>query len=344
MMSAKAVKHTAILIAGPLLIAAVSAWFYLQGGRYVSTDNAYVKAEIVSISSDITGRVMNVSVTDNQRVTKGELLFQIDDRPYRIALLHAEAQLAEARSNIASLHQEYRNSEIEIQNADARMEYLGKELERVKSLLARGSVSVSQFDELEFQWVSARNNRQEKQQALEVAKARLIDPRHAIDGHPLVQQALAQLDSARLDITHVEVRAPVDGIAVNVSTHRGENVVAGAALMNIVDSRHLWLEANFKETDLTYMVPGQPVSVRIDTYPDKVWQGTVASVTPATGAEFSLLPAQNSSGNWIKVVQRISVKIELENYHGSPMLAAGMSAVVDVDTGHQRTLPVIGGR
>lgn len=342
MMSAKTVKHTMLLLAGPLLIAAVSAWFYLHGGRYVSTDNAYVKADIVSISADVSGRVMSAAVSDNQRVNKGDLLFQIDDRPYRIALLRADAQLAEARSNIASLQQEYRNSEIEIQNADARLDYLSRELERIRSLLARGSVSVSQFDELEFQWTSANNSRQEKQQALEVVKARLIDPQRAIDEHPLVQQALAQLDSARLDLTHVEVRAPVDGIAVNVSAHVGENVISGAALMSIVDDSHLWLEANFKETDLTYLQPGQPVSVHIDTYPDRVWQASVASITPATGAEFSLLPSQNSSGNWIKVVQRISVKIALEDYDGSPVLAAGMSAVVDVDTGHQRSLPLLG--
>ncbi|MDP2285441.1 MAG: HlyD family secretion protein [Pseudohongiella sp.] len=342
MISAKAVKHVAMLILGPLVIAAISAVVYLNGGRIVSTDNAYVKAQIIDVSSEISGQVTGVSARDNQRVSKGQLLFEIDDRPYQIALLGAEAQLAEVRSNIASLQQEYHNSEIEIRNADAKLEYLGKELERLRSLLARGSVSVSQFDEVEFQWISAQNSRQEKRQSLEVIKARLIDPARAIDEHPLVQRAIAQRDSAQLDLTHVEIRAPHDGIAVNVSAQGGENVVAGAPLMSIVDDSYMWLEANFKETDLTHLKVGQPVSVHIDSFPDHQWTAHVDSITPATGAEFSLLPAQNSSGNWVKVVQRIKVNIALDNYNGEPALAAGMSAVVDVDTGNKRSLPMIG--
>ncbi|TFH75364.1 HlyD family secretion protein [Gammaproteobacteria bacterium LSUCC0112] len=342
MISAKTVKHVAMLILGPLVIAAISAVVYLNGGRIVSTDNAYVKAQIIDVSSDISGQVTRVSARDNQRVTKGQLLFEIDDRPYQIALLGAEAQLAEVRSNIASLQQEYLNSDIEIRNADARLEYLGKELERLRSLLARGSVSVSQFDEVEFQWISAQNSRQEKRQSLEVIKARLIDPARPIDEHPLVQRALAQRDSAQLDLSHVKVVAPHDGIAVNVSAHGGENVVAGAPLMSIVDDSLMWLEANFKETDLTHLKVGQSVSVHIDSFPDQHWTAHVESITPATGAEFSLLPAQNSSGNWVKVVQRIKVNIALDNYSGEPALAAGMSAVVDVDTGNKRSLPMIG--
>lgn len=342
MISAKAVKHVAMLILGPLVIAAISAVVYLNGGRIVSTDNAYVKARIIDVSSEISGQVTRVSARDNQRVSKGQLLFEIDDRPYQIALLGAEAQLAEVRSNIASLQQEYHNSEIEIRNADAKLEYLGKELERLRSLLARGSVSVSQFDEVEYQWISAQNSRQEKRQSLEVIKARLIDPVRAIDEHPLVQRAIAQRNSAQLDLTHVEIRAPHDGIAVNVSAQGGENVVAGAPLMSIVDDSYIWLEANFKETDLTHLKVDQPVSVRIDSFPDHQWTAHVDSITPATGAEFSLLPAQNSSGNWVKVVQRIKVNIALDNYNGEPALAAGMSAVVDVDTGNKRSLPMIG--
>jgi membrane fusion protein, multidrug efflux system len=341
-MSVKAVKHAALLIVGPLVIAAISAVVYLNGGRLVSTDNAYVKAQIIDVSSELSGQVKSVSVRDNQRVTQGELLLEIDDRPYQIALLGAEAQLAEVRSNIASLQQEYHNSEIGIQNADAKQDYLGKELERLRSLLSRGSVSASQFDEVEYQWISAQNTRQEKRQSLEVIKARLIDPARAIDEHPLVQRAIAQRDNARLDLSHVEVRAPHDGIAVNVSASAGENVVAGAPLMSIVDDSLMWLEANFKETDLTHLKVGQSVSVDIDSFPDQHWTAHVASITPATGAEFSLLPAQNSSGNWVKVVQRIKVNIALDNYSGEPALAAGMSAVVEVDTGNKRRLPVIG--
>ncbi|GGG55203.1 membrane protein [Pseudohongiella nitratireducens] len=334
-------KRLFLLLLGPLAIAAVSAWLYLHGGRIVSTDNAYIKADIIDVSSEISGRVMSVNVDDNQPVAKGELLFTIDDRPYQIALHKAEAQLAEVRSNIASLKQEYHNSEIAIQNADTRLAYLDKELERVRSLLNRGSISVSAFDEAEYQWTDAQNNHQDKLQALQVVKARLIDPDLPVDEHPLVKQALAQLDSARLDLANVEVYAPTNGIAVNVSANEGENIVAGSPLMSVVDTQHLWIEANFKETDLTNMHPGQHVSVGVDTYPDRHWQGRVSSITPATGSEFSLLPAQNSSGNWVKVVQRVAVRIEFEGSEPPAALVAGMSALVEVDTEQQRTLPFI---
>lgn len=334
-------KRLSLLLLGPLAIAAVSAWLYLNGGRIVSTDNAYIKADIIDVSSEITGRVVSVNVKDNQPVSRGDLLFTIDDRPYQIALHRAEAQLAEVRSNITSLKQEYRNSEIAIENAETRLRYLGKELERVRSLLERGSISVSTFDEAEYQWTDAQDSRQEKLQALQVIKARLIDPDMPVDDHPLVKQALAQLDSARLDLSHVEVFAPTDGVAVNVTANLGENIIAGSPLMSLVDNHHLWIEANFKETDLTHMHPGQHVDVEVDTYPDQHWEARVASITPATGSQFSLLPAQNSSGNWVKVVQRVAVRIEFEGNLPLNELVAGMSALVEVDTENQRALPFI---
>ncbi|HLT63111.1 MAG TPA: HlyD family secretion protein [Pseudohongiella sp.] len=341
-MKSSRVKHVSLLLAGPLAIVIASAWIYLHGGGSVSTDNAYIKADIVSVSSELSGRVMETFVRDNQRVERDQLLYVLDDRPYKLALMRAEAQLADARSAVSSLQQEYRQAELEITNATARVEYLAKELERVRSLRARGSVSESQLDQLQYEWQDASNTRREKEQSLEVIKARLGDPARPLDEHPQVQQALAQVDSARLDLSHVEVRAPIDGIAVNVSALRGETVVAGAPLLSIVDDQHLWLEANFKETDLTHLQPGQPVNVKVDTFPDQRWTGHVDSITPATGAEFSLLPAQNASGNWVKVVQRITVRIELDDYQGDRMLAAGMSAEVDVDIGQKRSLPLIG--
>jgi membrane fusion protein (multidrug efflux system) len=186
---------------------------------------------------------------------------------------------------------------------------------------------------------SAARDLDEKIQALQVIRARLIDPDLPIDSHPRVKQALAELEKARLDLSYTEVLAPADGVVVNISTHAGENVVSGAPLMSLVDGSQVWLEANFKETDLTYLQVGQSASISVDTYPDLELLGHVAVITPATGAEFSLLPAQNSSGNWIKVVQRIPVIVTFDNYAGAPLLASGMSAEVSIDTHHERHLP-----
>ncbi|MEK7258952.1 MAG: HlyD family secretion protein [Pseudomonadota bacterium] len=332
-------RHVFLLLLVPALIAGVSLYVYLQGGRYVSTDNAYVKHDIIAISSEISGRVIEVIPRDNDRVSKGQLLFRIDDEPYRIALAKAEANLANVRASIEGEKADILNSQLDISKAEDDVEFRRKEMERIRHLVETRSIPAAQFDQAEYAWRSTANELEARQQELQVAKARLIDPAMPTEQHPRFLQAVAELDKIRLDISKLEIRAPVDGIAANVSVHEGEYVMAGAQLFSLVDDSHIWLEANFKETDLTWMRPGQPVSVTIDTYPDQEWQAQVDGITPATGAEFSLLPAQNSSGNWIKVVQRIKVNITLEDYDGELPLSAGMSAVVNIDTGRSRTLP-----
>ncbi|MDT8399589.1 MAG: HlyD family secretion protein [Pseudomonadales bacterium] len=332
------VKHTLMLILGPLLIAAVGAWFYLHGGRYVSTDNAYLKTEILTISSEVSGRVVELDLKDNTPVSEGQLLFKIDDQPLLIARARAEANLADTKADIEGLKAEYLNQKLVIAKAETELEFRKKELERMRKLKAQGSVSAAVYDQAEHDWDSAQSDLQNKQQGLQVLKARLLDPQQPVEAHPRYRQALAELEKARFDLSRVEVRAPVSGIVVNLSLHVGENVIAGAPILSLIDDSRIWLEANFKETDLSYLRPGQSAEVTIDTYPGQHWQARVASVTPATGAEFSLLPAQNSSGNWVKVVQRIMVKLEFVDSHEDLPLAAGMSAEVTVDTGHIRTL------
>lgn len=330
------------MIIGPLAVAGISLWVYLQGGRYISTDNAYVKHDIISISSEISGRVVQVIPQDNQHIKAGELLFRIDDRPYQIALARATANLLSVKGSIESEKANYISSQLDIAKAETDLEFRRKEMERIRKLTATRSVPEAQFDQAEYAWKSMQNELDSKKQDLLVARAQLIDPDMPTEAHPRYLQAQSELDKILLDISHLEIRAPADGIAANVSIHEGEYVIAGAQLFSLVSDDRMWIEANFKETDLTWVRAGQPVTVTIDTYPGRNWKAVVAGITPATGAEFSLLPAQNSSGNWIKVVQRIQVNIELTDYEGDVPLSSGMSAVVDIDTGQERTLPWLG--
>ena len=332
-------RNFVFLILGPAVIAGISLYVYMQGGRIVSTDNAYVKTEITSISSEITGRVVKVIPHDNDRVTKGQILFRLDDAPYRIALTKAQANLASVKSSIEGEKADYLSDLLAIENAQTDVDYRHKEMERIAKLVATRSVPEAQFDQAQYAWRSAVNALDNRKQQLLTAKAKLIDPDLATEQHPRYLQALAELEKVQLDISRLEILAPVDGVAVNVAVHEGEYVIAGSELVSLVDDRNLWLEANFKETDLTYVRPGQKVDVKIDAFPGRTFSATVKGITPATGSEFSLLPAQNSSGNWIKVVQRIQVNIELEEKDPSLPISAGMSAVVDIDTGRSRTLP-----
>lgn len=332
-------RNFTLLILGPAVIAGISLYIYMQGGRIVSTDNAYVKSEITSVSSEITGRVVEVIPKDNERVEKGQLLFRLDDAPYRITLAKAVANLANVRGTLESEKADYLSDQLAIDNAKTDVDYRYKEMERIRKLVDTRSVPEAQFDQAEYAWRSASNALDNRTQELQTSRAKLIDPALPVEKHPRYLQALAELEKIDLDISHLEIRAPVAGVAVNVSVHEGEYVIAGSELVSIVDDRNLWLEANFKETELTYVRPGQSAEVTIDTFPGHTFPATVQSITPATGSEFSLLPAQNSSGNWIKVVQRIQVNIALEENDHSLPISAGMSANVDIDTGRNRTLP-----
>ncbi len=334
-------KKFTLLLLGPVIIAGISAWIYLNGGRIVSTDNAYLKASISTVSSEISGKVTEVKVEDNQSVSKGEVLFRLAEYPYIIEKARAEAELANIYRDIESQKVEYQTKQIEIARAKIEMDFYQKELERMTQLLNTNSISTVQYDQAQFAWQRSKNDLDKINQELLVAAAKLIDPELPTTEHPLYRQAQATLDKVELDLSYTEITAPVDGVAVNVSPHVGENIIMGSTLANLVDNEHLWIEANYKETDLTYVEIGQPVEITIDTYPDQTWRGRVASITPATGSEFSLLPAQNSSGNWVKVVQRITVNIEFEDLSSSPLLSSGMSAEVKIETDHSRSLPWI---
>lgn len=349
----KRILRIAILWFGPVAVAFGGGWLWMHGGRYAETDNAYVKSSMVSIASELSGRVVEVFGADNERVEEGQVLLRIDDEAYRIKLAEAEANILKVRSNIESLRADYLNKQADIEKAEADIakaeadaEHFASESERLRKLKESNSVSAIQVDQAEYQAVQARNvleiTRKElniKRQALQVVEARLIDPHLPSEEHPDYKLALAQRDKAALDLTRVEVRAPNAGILANFDVKVGEVVNASVPLFSLVDDSRIWVEANFKETDLTYMREGQEATIEVDTYPGVEWHGKVYSITPGTGSEFSLLPAQNSSGNWVKVVQRISVALEMEPLADAPPLRAGMSAVVRVDTKHERTAP-----
>ncbi len=332
----------ALLVLGPLLVLAIGLYLYLAGGRYVSTDNAYVKADKVTISADVAGRVIEVAVHENEAVSAGQLLFRLDPEPYRIALDAAEAQLAIVRNDIEAMRASYRQKLEEIERARADIAFFEREYERQQTLARKSVASQAGLDRARHDLVTARQAAASLRQEAESVLAELGgDPDRPTEEHPRYLAAKARRDAAARDLRHTRVTAPMDGVATNVdSLQPGEYLQIGDAAISLVASDHLWVEANPKETDLTYVEPGQPVTVTVDAYPGHEWHGTVAGLSPATGAEFAVLPPQNATGNWVKIVQRIPLRVRIETTpaDGQPRLRAGMSATVEIDTGHARSL------
>jgi membrane fusion protein (multidrug efflux system) len=326
-----------LMLAGPLVVALVASWWYVTGGRYVSTDDAYVQAARTMISTDIAGRVVSVEVHDNQRVAKGQVLFRLDDRPFRIAVEEATAQLASARLQIEALKSTYRQKVADSKGAEETYTYQQREFERQRQLAASGVASRSQFDQTSMALDVARQKLESTRHDIGSILAQLGgNPDVAVDEHPAVQRATAALDRAKLDLSYSVVRAPENGIVTKVEQLQpGNYVTASTPVFSLVSDR-MWVEANFKETELTHMRPGQEATVEIDTYPDAVFKAKVVSMSPGTGLTFSLLPPENATGNWVKVVQRLPVRLALENVPGETPLHAGLSVTVDVDTRHRR--------
>jgi membrane fusion protein, multidrug efflux system len=328
-----------LLVLGPLVVVAAGGYLYLTGGRYVSTDDAYVRYDKVLISSDVAGRVMQQQVDENQPVRQGDLLFALDDEPYRIALARAEGVLAAARDEVRAMRAAYRQKEAMLRAGMVSADYLQREYERQKRLSAQNVSSESKVDEARRSADVAHEQMAAMQHDLAQVLANLGgDPDVPVDSHPRVLQATAARDQAALDLRHTRILAAADGIVANLDPRPGQYVTIGQAMGSLMESGSLYIEANLKETELTWVKPGDPVTVTVDTYPGREWHGTVESIAPASASEFSVLPAQNSSGNWVKVVQRLPVRIRVERRPGDPELRAGMSVEADIDTGHVRHL------
>jgi membrane fusion protein (multidrug efflux system) len=339
-------QRRTLLIAGPVVVLLAVGFFYITGGRYVSTDDAYVQAARTDISANIAGRVTEIDVHDNQAVKKGDVLFKLDDRDYTIAVNDAKAKLAAAKLQIAALQATYKQRAAGTQAASDTLAYRQSELERQKTLAAQGISSQAQLDQANHAVLTAQQQLAAAQQEQENVRASLgDDPDAAVEDHPLAQQAQAALDRAELDLSHTVITAPADGIVAKVEQlQAGQYIKAAAPVFALLSDTDIWVEANFKETDLTYMQPGQDATIEVDIYPDRTFRGKVESASPGTGASFSLLPPENASGNWVKVVQRLPVRIRIEDADLKAPLQSGLSAVVTVDTHHSRLESFNGGR
>jgi len=328
-----------LLVAGPLLVAIVGAAAYLSGGRYVSTDNAYLQADKVAVSAEVAGPVREVLVQQNAAVAAGQVLFRIDERPYRVAVQRAQAALAKARTDVAATEASYREAQAKLAGAKTSLAFAERDFRRQTELAEKKFISAASLDGARKTLDLARQQASADAQDLQRIAASLGgEPGRPVDDNPAVREAQSALAQAELDLARTEVKAPFAGLA-GLPPKPGQYLTPGTPAMAVVADARVWVEANFNETDLTYVAPGQKVVVKVDTYPGREWQGTVESVSPATGAQFSVLPPQNATGNWVKIVQRIPVRVALEVGPQDPQLIAGMSAEVTIDTQHERSLP-----
>ena len=328
-----------LLVAVPVAVAAGGALVWQGGGRFVSTENAYVKADIAQISPEVSGRVMEIEVRDHELVKAGDVLVRIDPAPYRLALAKVSAALDLARTQVETARASWRETQSELGEVEAHAVHLARQSQRQQALAERGVVSTSKLEEAQNDAAVARDRLQVVRRRLERVLTTLgNNPNAPTDEHAAVRDKIADRDRAALDLARTTLMAPLDGIAVNVRLQLGEQVKAATPLFVIVADRRPWIEANVKETDLTHVRVGQKTRVVLDTYPNETWEGVVTSISPAAGSEFAILPPQNASGNWVKVVQRLPVKIKLLPHEGESPLRAGMTATIDIDTLRQRDL------
>lgn len=325
-----------LLIGGPLVGLAVVAAWYVTTGRFVSTDDAYVQAHQVQVAARVQGHVTAVHVQEHDVVHPGQPLFTIDQSTYLAQIAQAEAAVYSARDQIRSLKEQYRQQQAELARLQNDIAYYQRNFFRIDTLANRHMASESARDDARHGLDTARQQAVATRRALDSLIQQLSgNPDIEPDQHPQVRSALAQLDMAHLQLGYTEVKATIDGVIGPMDLQAGDFVNPGQQVFSIV-SAHPYIEANYKETQLTHVRPGMKVNVTVDTYPGLEWHGQVTSISPASGLELSLLPPQNATGNWVKVVQRIPVRFDVEHPKNYPPLRAGMSVMATVDIGHQR--------
>ena len=336
-------KRFLLLVVVPAVAAAAALALWLQGGRFEETENAYVKAHMIAVAADVSGRVVEVAVRDNEPVAAGALLFRVDPVPYELALARAEAQMAVVRTEVEGLRAEHRIALAEAAEAQERIAFFERQFQRQTRLKQDGiGVEVS-FDEARHNLEAARRRLESaRERAARVLAALGGDPKLSATAHPRFLAARAARDAARDELERVRIFAPAAGTVSNMRLQVGERVERGVPVFSLIESRPMWIEANFKETQLTHMREGQEVTVVADAYPGVEFRGRISTIAPATKAEFAILPAQNASGNWVKVVQRVPVLVHLDSApNGDTPLRAGMTVTARVDTGHVRSLSAL---
>ncbi len=327
-----------LLVGLPAIAALIGLALYLSGGRYISTDNAYVGAQKVLITPDISDKIIHVAVVEGQHVKPGDELFTLDPEPYRLALDTARAKLAAARADYDKLKTSYK-SLVELaalgkKNVDLKQ----RDVDRKTNLVKTQAGSQSDLDTAMGALVMAQLEYQFTTQQRDTTLSQLLgNPDLPLAEFPEYAQAKAALDNAQRDFGHTVVRAPISGTATQVDNIQvGRFVAAGTPILSVIDDQAPWVDANPKETDITYLRVGQKATLDVDSFPDHTFKGHVVAVSPGTGAQFSILPPQNATGNWVKVVQRVPVRIAFDRDEDTHLLRAGMSVVVDIDTGHSR--------
>jgi membrane fusion protein (multidrug efflux system) len=334
-----------VLMLGGILVALVGTTAaYLSGGRYVGTDDAYVRAAQLTVTTDVSGVVKYVDVREGQHVAAGDVLFRLDAEPFDIALANANASLLQAEMTVGSLKADYQKAMQQASAQQALVDVAKTTLDRYGALVQQRSIAQTQWDQQQATYLSALATLNSLEQAATATLARLNgNPNLPVESFPDVMKARAALAEAQRQRDHTVVRAPFSGIVTAVSSLQPGTLIVSAmsafnttSAVGLVSDGDQWIDAHMKETDLTRVHPGQKVDIAVDTYPDCSWRGVVTAVSPASGAAFSALPSENISGNWVKVVQRIPVRIDFEGSTCNVRLSSGMSTVVSIDTGHRR--------
>jgi len=339
-------RRVLLLVVLPLVAVTAGLVFYLQGGRYVTTDDAYVGAQKVLITPDISGKIVKVAVKEGQTVSTGDVLFQIDPVPFQLAVSQARAKLDDAKTSHDNFVDNVKlyNQTIELVNAGVALKQ--RDVDRKTALVKNNYGSQLDLDNAATALVTAQAQLQLVKQQKSAALNQLLgNPELPLDQFPAYVQAKAALDDAERNLALTTVRAPMDGVATQVDQIQlGRFIAAGTPVFSVIDISNPWVDANPKESDFTYVSVGQPVTIDVDAFPDHVFKGTVGSLSPGTGAQFAILPPQNATGNFVKVVQRVPIRIYFDrNDKFVQKLKAGMSAYTSIDTGHRRSLAALFG-
>jgi len=334
-----------LLIAVPVIAAAAGLGIYLTGGRYISTDNAYVGAQKVLITPDISGKVSRIVVREGQHVEPGDVLFEIDSEPFRLALAQTQAKLESVRVELTNLKANMQSMTKLLDLSEKSVDLKQRDVERKSSLVTSRTGSQFDLDNSVASLVQAQLIAQfTLQQKNSMLNQLLGNPALPVEEYPAYRQAKAAVEQAERDLNHTVLRASISGVATQVDNIQlGRYVMAGTPVFGVMDDAAPWVDANPKETDITYLRTGQKVTMYVDSFPSHAFSGTVTSISPGTGAQFSILPPQNASGNWVKVVQRVPLRITFDPGQDARFLRSGMSVTVDIDTGHTRSLRTLAG-